>query len=82
MCSQGLGFTSALEASLESFPLPVYFNPIRETLRLREEPEVLNHLMAAFIYRALIGRIILKFLAVSTRLRFIPVTVLLNCQKF
>lgn len=35
MCSQGLGFTTAPEASLESSPLPVHLNPIRETLRQR-----------------------------------------------
>lgn len=49
VCSQGLGFTSALKASLESFPLPVYLNPIRETLRLHGGTEVASHLIAAFI---------------------------------
>lgn len=36
VCSQGLGFTTAPEASLESSPLPGYLNPIRETLLQRD----------------------------------------------
>lgn len=85
--TQGLGFTTAPEASLESSPLPVYLNPIREALGSRGGRGVPRHLMAAFTYRAPVGKIFLMppVLIGISRLNSSKIypshSVLLNSQK-